>query len=221
MENPLEKLDYSLPRRFPVSFTRQREGDTSLYQTLLTDSRLYALLLKIDQYLAAEAQAKGCSCGGRLDSARYPRKPRGLPDELENKDDYRKRYSFCCALDGCRHRTTPPSFLFLGRRVFVGAVVVLVSALRHGPTPVRMAKLREWVGVSVRTVNRWRIWWQEIFVATPFWKQARGLFRIPLNERSLPLSLLEAFLMTNAKRRLIHLLRFISPLSTSPPRQES
>ncbi len=190
-----------------------------MYQTLLSDSRLYRLLLRIDQCLAAEAQAKGCSCGGRLDSARYPRKPRGLPDRLEDENDYRKRYSFCCALEGCRHRTTPRSFLFLGRRVFVGAVVVLVAALRHGPTPVRIAKLRQWVGVSARTVNRWRIWWQEIFVGTPYWKEARGLFRIPLDERSLPLSLLEAFPVTKVKRKLLRLLRFISPLSTSPPRQ--
>jgi hypothetical protein len=190
-----------------------------LYQTLLSDSRLYRLLLKIDQYLAVEAQAKGCSCGGRLDSARYPRKPRGLPDELEDEDNFKRRYSFCCALEGCRRRTTPPSFLFLGRRVFTGATVILVSALRHGPTPARMAKLREWVGVSARTVNRWRIWWQEIFVVTPFWKQARGFFRIPLDERSLPLSLLAAFPVSKVKRKLMRLLRFISPLSTSPPRQ--
>ena len=88
---------------------------------------------------------------------------------------------------------TPPSLRFLGRKVYVGAVVVLVAALRHGPTPVRIAKLRELVGVSVRTVNRWRIWWRQIFVGTPFWQAARGLLRVPLGEQSLPLSLLEAF----------------------------
>lgn len=192
-----------------------------MYQTLLSDSRLYRMLFKIDQDLAAEAKARGCHCGGRLDSARYRRKPRGLPGELEDEDDYKKRHSFCCAQEGCRCRTTPPSFRFLGRKVYVGAVVVLVTALRHGPTPVRVAKLRELVGVSLRTVNRWRMWWQKIFVGTPFWKAARGFLRVPLDEQSLPLSLLEAFPDNLAEARLVRLLRFISPLSTSPPRQES
>jgi hypothetical protein len=192
-----------------------------LYQNLLSDSRLYKLLFEIDQDLAAEAKAKGCHCGGRLDSARYRRKPRGLPTELEDQDDYKKRHSLCCAKEGCRCRTTPPSLRFLGRKVYVGAVVVLVAALRHGPTPVRIAKLRKFVGVSVRTVNRWRQWWRLIFVGTPFWKAARGLLRVPLDEQSLPLALLEAFPDHDAQSRLVCLLRFISPLSTSPPRQES
>lgn len=188
-----------------------------MYQTLLCDSRLYKLLFKIDQDLAAQAKAKGCHCRGRLDSARYRRKPRGLPTELEDEEDYKKRHSFCCAKDGCRQRTTPPSFRFLGRKVYLSAVVVLVSALRYGPTPVRIAKLRELVGVSARTVSRWRSWWQETFVQTPFWKKARGFLRVPLDERFLPLSLLEAFSDNQPQSRLLCLLRFISPLSTSSP----
>ena len=189
-----------------------------MYQTLLRDSRLYKLLFRIDQHLARQAKANGCHCGGRLDSARYRRKPRGIPGELE--DDYGYRYSFCCAEDGCRRRTTPPSFRFLGRKVFVSAVVVLVAVLRNGPTSMRMTKLRDLVGVSVRTVNRWRLWWQETFVQTPFWKAARGFFRVPINESSLPLSLLESFPVNQAKRKLLRLLRFICPLTTAPPRQE-
>jgi hypothetical protein len=186
-----------------------------LYQTLLNDSRLYKLLLKIDQYLAATAKANGCHCGGRLHSARYPRKPRGVPDELE--DAYRKRYSFCCDQEECRQRTTPFSFRFLGRKVFVNAAVVLVSALQYGLTPKRLAKLRDMVGVSLRTVKRWRLWWQEIFVETPFWKAARGFLRIPVDESWLPLSLLESFSVNKAKRKLLRLLRFICPLTTDRP----
>lgn len=188
-----------------------------MYQTLLSDSRLYKLLLRLDEDLAAQVKAIGCFCGGRLDSARYRRKPRGLPDGLD--DDYGRRYSFCCAKEGCRRRTTPPSVRFLGRKVFVSAVVVLVAALRHGPIPTRIAKLRELVGVSVRTVNRWRLWWQETFVQTPFWKGARGFLRVPVDESSLPLSLLESFPVDKAESKLLRLLRFICPLSTSPPRQ--
>jgi hypothetical protein len=54
-----------------------------VYQSVLTDVRLYALLLRIDQDLAGSAQAVGCGrCGGRLDRADYARKPRGVPSEL-------------------------------------------------------------------------------------------------------------------------------------------
>jgi hypothetical protein len=101
--------------------------------------------------------------------------------------------------------------------VFVGAVVVLVSALHHGLTPKRLAKIRESVGVSARTVNRWRLWWREDFVQTPFWKAARGFLATPVAECSLPFSLLESFPVTQAKRKLLRFLRFICPLTASAP----
>jgi hypothetical protein len=50
---------------------------------LFADNRLYDYLLEIDRELAAPARAAGCPrCGGRLDSATYPRKPRGGPARL-------------------------------------------------------------------------------------------------------------------------------------------
>ena len=114
---------------------------------LLRDASLYAQLLTFDQDLAAEARAAGCGfCGGRLHSARYPRKPRGGLEDLG--PDYTTRLSFCCAVDGCRRRTTPPSVRYLGRRVYLGAVVVLVTALRGGITATRAAQLRAWLGVA-------------------------------------------------------------------------
>ena len=189
-----------------------------MYQTLLNDSTLYKLLFRIDQYLAAEARARGCWCGGRLHGAQYPRKARGVPRGLE--DEYGYRFSFCCAEEGCRRRTTPPSFRFLGRKVFVNVAVVLVTVLRHGPTPKRIAKLQELVGVSARTIYRWRSWWQDTLVHTPFWKAARGFLPAPIDESSLPLSLLESFPVNHAKRKLLRLLRFICPLTTTWRLQE-
>jgi hypothetical protein len=189
-----------------------------LYQTLLSDSRLFRLLLRIDRHLAADAKAGGCRCGGKLHCARYSRKPRGIPPELDD-DSYRMRDSFCCAAEGCRRRTTPPSFRFLGRKVFVGAVVVLVTVLRDGPTPTRMAELRRLVEVSPRTIGRWRLWWRETFVQTPFWRAVRGFFRVPVDESALPFSLLEAFPANSAKRKLLRLLRLVGPLTTTSPLQ--
>ena len=40
-----------------------------------------------------------------------------------------RRFSLCCGREGCRHRATPPSVRFLGRRVYVGAVVIVASAI--------------------------------------------------------------------------------------------
>lgn len=183
-----------------------------MYQNLLADSSLYKFLLELDKDLAAQCKEAGCACGGRLHSAIYPRKPRGNPSDVEN--DCNWRHSFCCACEGCRLRHTPPSFRFLGRKVFTGAVVVLISAMRHGATPKRMAQLRELVGVSLRTVERWRQWWLNGFVQSPFWKAARGLLRTPIDEKQLPLSLLFSFSGKSDKEKLIALLRFLLPLTT-------
>jgi len=83
-----------------------------------------------------------------------------------------------------------------------------------------MAKLRALVGVSRRTVERWREWWRNGFVRTPFWKVARGRLREPIDNKALPLSLLKAFPSSEEKTRLIDLLRFILPLTMPRPLQD-
>src|SRR5262245_19283304 len=92
----------------------------------------WAFLLSIVKDLAESTRQKGCSCGGRLHCANYPRAPRCGSDHLP--EEYRCRFSFCCYRDGCRRRMTPPSVGFLGRKVYLGAIVILISALRQGPT---------------------------------------------------------------------------------------
>ena len=87
----------------------------------------------------------------------------------------------------------PPSVRYLGRRVYLGAVVVLVTAMLGGITATRAAQLREWLGVSVRTLKRWRAWWRETFVASVFWRGAQGRFMPPVAIEALPASLLERF----------------------------
>lgn len=184
-----------------------------MYQTILSDTNLYRLLLKLDQDLAAEVRGKNCTCGGKLHSARYARKPRGVPTELN--EAYSSRASFCCAEEGCRKRTTPPSFRFLARRVYVNVVVTLLTALRHGTTPERVEKLRAMVGVSARTLERWRQWWLREFPRSAFWQWARGRLRAPVAEQMLPLSLLECFTDSAPEGRVVDLLRFILPLTTA------
>lgn len=189
-----------------------------MYQTILNDASFYRALLKFDEDLAKQAGEAGCACGGKLHSAQYPRKPRGVPEDLQ--EDYSRRRSFCCAEEGCRKRTTPASFRFLSRRVYVGAVVVLVTALRHGVTAARVAQLRAIVGVSRRTVERWRQWWIEEFPQSAFWRWAKGQMASPVDLDSLPLSLLDSFRKPQAEERLIDLLRLILPLTTTSAMQK-
>ena len=178
--------------------------------TLLQDPKLYVLLLHIDEERAAEARADGCGCGGLLHSARYPRKPRGGPPGLRPAYDY--RHSFCCAR--CRSRTTPSSVRYLGRRVYLAAVVVLASAMRAGVTAKRAAQLTSLLSVPLRTLERWRGWWLDAFVHTPFWQAARGLFMPPVAADTLPVSLLLRFTADDPTTPVIQCLRFLSPLST-------
>jgi hypothetical protein len=171
------------------------------------------MLLKFDGDIAAQHKAAGCPyCGGRLDSARYARKPRGVSFKLP--DGYQWRFSFCCDREGCRRRHTPPSLRFLGRRVYLGAIVVLASAMQQGVTPVRAKRLRELFGASLQTLARWRQWWREAFVESDFWKVAKAYFSPAADEDGFPVTLLERF-RGDEEERLIALIRFIGPLTTS------
>ena len=191
-----------------------------MYQTILNEASFYRQLVKFDEDLAEQARQMGCACGGKLHSARYPRKPRGVPEELEK--DYSKRWSFCCAEEGCRKRTTPGSFRFLSRRVYVATVVVLVSALRNGASADRVARLGATVGeISRRTLERWRRWWLEEFPRTAFWRGLSGRFAWPVDSGALPLSLLESFQKPRPEERTVDLLRFILPLTTTPVVQKT
>jgi hypothetical protein len=162
-----------------------------LYQALLRDASYFDLLLRFDEDLAEKAQKAGCSCNGPLHRAFYERKPRGGPEGLG--PEHLVRYSYCCAVEGCRRRVTPPSLRFLGRKVFFGVVVLLVPVLRDGPTAKRLERLRREFAVSLRTLRRWIRWWRETFPASRFWLASQGRFVRPVRSQALPSSLCSAF----------------------------
>lgn len=182
-----------------------------MYQRLLGDTAFYRLLLRFDEELAAAERAKGCRvCGKKLEVSDFPRKPRGMACDLGER--FAERLSFCCADRTCRKRRTPPSLRFLGRKVYLGAAVALITAMRCGPTPARLRRLQELVGVSRHTVLRWRQWWSEQLPGTPFWRALSGTLMPPISVADLPASLLERF--TGAlEERLILLLRALAPVS--------
>ena len=165
---------------------------------LLKDLRFFQLLHRVDQELAAEARAGGCVfCGGVLHSANYPRKPRACLAEAQNA--YETRFSFCCSV--CRKRCTSMSVRFLGRRVYLGLAVVLVSA-----------RLEAGSGIPIRTLERWRQWWQRDFALTPLWQAKCARFMPPVDIGRLPGALLERFVGQTAEP-LLRLLLFLSPLT--------
>ena len=163
-----------------------------MYQAVLADAKFPKQLLVFDRDLAACARAARCwLCGGALHSATYDRKPRGCPGGLGQ--EYAERFSFCCAVDGCRKRTTPPSLRFLGRKVYLATVVTLISAMLLGTTPSRLARLSAMPGIDRRTLARWRSWWRSTFTDGPFASVAKAALVPPLDIADLPVSLLDRF----------------------------
>lgn len=119
-------------------------------QNHLADQTLFRLLEKIDRDLAQQTHQGGCwFCGAPLCRGDYERKTRGGPQ-------WDVRFSFCCSREGCRRRCTPASVRFLGRRVYAGLVVVLLSAMLHGVNAERVRRLRQVLQMDRRTLLRWR-----------------------------------------------------------------
>src|SRR6185437_9976147 len=141
-KNPLAEPDRSLDQGSRGGYSNGCTDTeySTMYHELPRGVSFWLFLLAVDQDLAQTTRQKACSCGGRLHCANYPRKPRGA-DALPA--DYAWRFSFCCARDGCRQRVTPPSVRFRGRKVYLFAVVVLVSAMRQGPSPRRVRELSQ------------------------------------------------------------------------------
>lgn len=177
---------------------------------VVQDLRLYLFLEQIDEDIAKTTGDGGCPfCGGILHRANYGRKPRGGPENLK----WDRRFSFCCAEEGCRRRRTPPSVRFLGRKVYVGVVVVLVTSMMHGASPKRAWTLQNELDIDRRTLKRWREWWLKTFVETKFWKARRGDFVPPLEEGSLPLSLVNGFGRT--RKGVVAVMEFLGPITTT------
>jgi hypothetical protein len=169
-------------------------------------------LTAIDVAIVERAAEEPCrDCGGPLYRGDYPRKPRGgvLAIAAERLD---RRFSLCCGRDGCRHRTTPPSVRFLGRRVYVGAVVVVASAVAL--TAMAASAIVRGTGVPARTTRRWVGWWRGPFTESgPFVDLSARLVPAPARSR-LPASLLERFAGDPAER-VAKLLGFLAPLTTT------
>jgi len=159
-----------------------------MYHKFLNDKSYFQFLCKTDQDLAKQTKELGCRfCHAAVHVSNYMRKPRGGDDLPE---DLSLRLSFSCSRDGCRKRAMPPSIRFLGRFVYWSVHVILISAmLNFGPSS--LAKISDKFGIDIKTIKRWRRWWQDFFPTTKFWKELKG--KILESIVNFPLDLLMTF----------------------------
>lgn len=183
-------------------------------QIFLLKATFHLFLIQIDQELASTIRSQGClCCGGKLHAADYPRSPVGIPSQF--RQYYDDRLSFCCAK--CRHRVTPPSVRFFGRRWYPAPLHLLVSVLMCGISERRLSQVKRHFGITVNesTWKRWRKWWNNAFEETAFWRKEKGLMpNAGITDTPFPRALLNEFHGT-LKEKLAFLCRFLSPLTGS------
>ena len=168
-------------------------------------------LLAIDKAIVEGAAIEACRyCGGRLHRGDYPRKPRwGLIGKAA--ETFGRRFSLCCGREGCRKRATPPSVRFLGRRVYVGAVVIVASiVVLMKPTASEASRA---TGVAARTTRRWLRWWRGPFTTTSVFVQISSRMVPAVSRTSLPFSIVE-ILPGSIDMRVRQLLGWLLPITT-------
>jgi hypothetical protein len=169
-------------------------------------------LLAIDEAIVERAAREPCrECGGPLHRGDHVRKPRGGLLAIAG-EAFSRRFNLCCGRDGCRLRAMPPSVRFLGRRVYLGAVVILAAAVAFAAATSAVATRT--TGVPSRTTRRWLRWWRGPFTASaPFLELSARL--VPAPERSrLPLSLLDR-LADERSTAVTKLLAWLTPITTT------
>ncbi len=185
-----------------------------MYFDILQDSSFYQFLLQIDGDLAEQTRRSGCRfCGAPLHSACYGRRPRGLPPGTVAGPAFSVCYSYCCSADGCRRRHRAPSVRFLARKIYLASMVLLVTAMRQGPSPRTVRQLSAQFGADRRTLCRWRRWWQCNFPGSEFWRRQAARFMPPVDVAQLPQSLIAAFSANTLRERILDLLRFLASMS--------
>lgn len=170
----------------------------------------FALLLESDEAVTRRVAAAGCPvCEGPLHRSDYNRKPRGALIAPAG-EAFVRRFSLCCGREGCRKRATPPSVRFLGRRVYLGAVVIVASMVVR---MLRAAKeIRQRTGVPARTTGRWLGWWQGPFLDTEvFVTICARLLGVDIGR--VPVSIVDRLAGTRTER-VGTMLELLSPLTT-------
>jgi hypothetical protein len=118
----------------------------------------------------------------------YQRKPRGGLLAVAG-EAFTLRHSLCCGRRGCGKRAMPPSLRFLGRRVYLGVVVVVASMVAQAMALSARVAIAA-TGMPLRTLRRWGRWWRVTLPKLPVWLELRARFvPPPPDEADLPRSL--------------------------------
>jgi hypothetical protein len=170
----------------------------------------FTLLEQLDEGMARRVAAGGCPrCGGPLHRSNYGRKPRGALIAPAG-EAFVVRFSLCCGSEGCRKRATPPSVRFLGRRVYLGAVVIVASIVALA---LRAAgEIRRQTGVPARTTQRWLGWWQGSFLDTEVFVTLCAQL-IGVDVGRVPASIVDRLAGTPTER-VQRMLEWLTPLTT-------
>ncbi len=173
------------------------------------DGEIFARLHDLDVELTEAVRRGGCVyCGGRLDRADFPRKPRGLPESVEVL--FERRFALCCSREGCRRRALPPSVRFLGRRVYA-AIAVVVACVAEA------TQQRRWQ--EARRVARWLGWWREVFARSAIATELRGRLATRLDADGLPGSLLAHVYGADRGDQLVRFLALVAGVAPPTARQ--
>ncbi|MBU2756872.1 hypothetical protein HFU97_05440 [Acidithiobacillus sp. BN09-2] len=91
--------------------------------------------------------------------------------------------------------------------------MLLISVLQPGKTnKAQHDRLRSLLGISKRTLARWRLWWREALVRTPLWRAEGAIILPSIPRQDLPGGLIERF-GGDCTQQLLCALVFLSPLS--------
>ncbi|MGH7345503.1 MAG: hypothetical protein ACREK4_11370 [Candidatus Rokuibacteriota bacterium] len=170
----------------------------------------FEVLERLDESIARRvAEARCAVCKGPLHCGNFARKPRGGLMARAG-EAFVLRFSLCCGREGCRKRATPPSLRFLGRRVYLGAVVVLASLVAQALGVA--SAIRQATGVPARTTRRWLGWWRGPFVRTEVFIAIRARL-IGVETALLPASILDR-LPSAPEARVRTMLDLLAPITT-------
>ena len=174
------------------------------------EREFFALLEQQDKQIAGRVAAEGCPrCRGPLYRGDYDRKPRGALIAPAG-EAFVRRFSLCCGREGCRKRATPPSLRFLGRRVYLGAVVIVVSLVAQALATARA--IQRATGVPARTTQRWLSWWRGPFLTTEVFLAVRARL-VGVDIDALPASIVDRFEGTY-RQQVGAMLHLLAPLTT-------
>jgi len=176
----------------------------------LKNKSLFNHLYSIDKKIAEQYRQMSCPyCSGPLHFANYLRKPRGEPEGVS--EECFIRFSLCCGKEGCRRRVMPPSCRFMGRKVYWYVVILVILSDWYNKA-TNIFKLSKLFGVSRNTIDRWIVFYQDVFPSSPQWQLIRGQVAASIKNNELPANLVNYFLSFKSctKDALVSCLKFLS-----------